>query len=121
MGYSWQKCADILMVSRTTLWRRAKECHFSTLQASSASISDDDLDAVVQMIYHQSPNNGIVMVCGQLQSQHINVPRRRVRESLIRVCPIAVENRLSWTIRRRVYSVTCSNALWHIDGLHCLI
>ena len=121
MGHSWQKCADVLMVSRTTLWRRAKEGNFSTLQASSASISDDDLDAVVRMIYHQSPNNGIVMVWGQLQSQHINVPRRRVRESLMRICPTAVENRLSRAIRRRVYNVPCSNALWHIDGLHCLI
>lgn len=121
MGYSWQQCADILMMSRTTLWRRVQDLGIPTLRTSSASISDADLDAVVKMIYEQSPNNGIVMVWGQLKSLHMYVPRRRVRESLIRVCPEAVRHRASHTILRRMYNVPCSNALWHIDGLHCLI
>ena len=121
MGHTWQQCADSLMVSRTTLWRRAQEYNIPTLKTTSASISDDELDAIVHMIYKQSPNNGAVMVWGQLQTLHIYVPRRRVRESLNRVCPMAVENRSSSTIMRRVYKVPCSNALWHIDGLHCLI
>ena len=121
MGHNWQQCANILMVSRATLWRRAQEFNIATLRSTSASISDIELDAVVQMIYQQSPNNGAVMVWGQLQSLHMFVPRRRVRESLNRVCPGAVENRSSSTIARRVYEVPCSNALWHIDGLHCLV
>lgn len=121
MGHNWQQCANILMVSRATLWRRAQEFNIPTLRSTSASISDIELDAVVQMIYQQSPNNGAVMVWGQLQSLHMFVPRRRVRESLNRVCPGAVENRSSSTIARRVYEVPCSNALWHIDGLHCLV
>ena len=121
MGYTWQQCADTLMISRTTLWRRAQELGIVTQHAASASINDRELDSVVQMIYLQSPNNGIVMVWGQLRSLNIFVPRRRVRESLLRVCRTAVQNRSSHTVCRRVYSVPSSNALWHIDGLHCLI
>ncbi len=48
---------------------------------------------------------------GQLKSHEVYVPRKRVRESLMRVCPEAVENPC------RVYNVPSSNALWHIDGL----
>ena len=121
MGYTWQQCADTLMISRTTLWRRAQELGIATQHTTSASISDEQLDAVVRMIYLESPNNGIVMVWGQLKSLNIFVPRRRVRESLLRVCQIAVQNRSSYTVSRRVYHVPSSNALWHIDGLHCLV
>lgn len=48
-------------------------------------VSNNDLDAVVRPgIYNnQSPNSGIVMVWGQLQSHHMYVPQRRVRESLV--------------------------------------
>lgn len=111
MGYTWQQCADTLMISRTTLWQRAQELGIATQHTTSASINDEQLDAVVRMIYLQSPNNGIVMVWGQLRSLNIFVPRRRVRESLLRVCQIAVQNRSSYTVSRRVYHVPSSNAL----------
>ena len=82
------------MISRTTLWRRAQELGIATQHTTSASISDEQLDAVVRMIYLESPNNGIVMVWGQLKSLNIFVPRRRVWESLLRVCQIAVQRDL---------------------------
>ena len=66
-------------------------------------------------------NSGAVMVWGQLRSYGIVVPRQPVRESMLLVNPIAVELRSTTTIARRVYSVPGPNALWHIDGLHCLI
>ena len=112
-------CAEALSMSRCTLWRRARELGIPT--RSVTEITDSDLDAVVEMIYRQSPNCGTIMVWGQLRSHYVVVSRRRVRESLIRVCPEAVENRASRAVRRCVYSVPSSNALWHIDGLHCLI
>ena len=103
MGCSWKKCAEMLLVSRTTLWRRAKELGIPT--QSPTDITDNDLDAVIRMIYHQSPNSGTVMVWGQLRSHQLYVPRRRVRESLLRLCPRAVENRASRAVSRRVYNV----------------
>ena len=58
---------------------------------------------------------------GQLRSTNINVTRQRVHDSLLRVSPSFIRHRCSHTVTRRVYSVSLSNYLWHIDGLHCLI
>lgn len=62
MGCTWQQCADMLMVSRSTLWCRALELAIQILRSTSAMTSDSELDAVVNMIYEQSPNSGMVMV-----------------------------------------------------------
>ena len=35
------------MISRTKLWRWAQEFNITTLKTTSASISDDELDAIV--------------------------------------------------------------------------
>ena len=51
MGHTWQHCADTLMISQTTLWRRAQELGIVMQQTASASIDDHELDAVVQMIH----------------------------------------------------------------------
>ena len=44
-----------------------------------------------------------------------------MRESLHRVCPLAVKERFRQAIRRREYRVPHPNSLWHIDGYHKLI
>ncbi|KAL5515190.1 hypothetical protein EMCRGX_G000321 [Ephydatia muelleri] len=111
-------CADALLVSRSTLWRHLKELK---VMPTFSDITDADLDAVVEAIQHSSPRSGAVMVWGELKSYGVSVSRRRVRESLVRVNPTGVELRASTSVIRRAYSVPCSNALWHIDGLHCLI
>lgn len=118
MKFSWSKCAEILLVSRTTLWR-----YFSELGIlrEPSDISDMELDCVVRNIIAASPNYGSVMAWGQLKAYGIVVSRKRVRDSLYRVSPNAVRMRCMTTVSRRVYSVPSSNALWHIDGLHCFI
>ncbi len=63
MKISWKECADILLVSKTTLWRRA--LYFGITAMSE--LSDLQLDAVVEIIAHESPNCGIIMVWGQLR------------------------------------------------------
>ena len=120
MRLTWQQCADILLVSRTTLWRRRQELGLDT-QANYSNIVDHDLDAVMEMLVQRYPRCGSIMMWGHLRSYGIIVPRRRVRESLVRVNPRLVELRASSTAARRTYNVASSNALWHIDGLHCLI
>lgn len=79
----------VLMVSHTTLWRRAQELGIS--RAAFSNISDTELDSVVERIAHQAPSCGVIMVWGQLRSYGVNVPRRRVRESLLRVSPRGVQ------------------------------
>ena len=85
-------------------------------------ITDDELNSVMHMLVELSPRSGSVMMLGHLRGFGIHVPRRRVRVSLkINDNPRLVELHSSTTVVRRTYSVTSSNALWHIDGLHCLI
>ena len=105
-------------MSRTTLWRRAVELGISH---QPSEVSNPELDSVVRRIVTNCPNYGSVMVWGQLKAYGIKVPRQRVRDSLYRVSPDSVRMRRTTTVSRRVYSVPSSNALWHIDGLHCLI
>lgn len=56
------------------------------------------------------------MMHGILQKESGLVQRKRVRDSINRVSPVPVINRLSKTIKRRHYSVAMSNSLWHLDG-----
>ena len=111
--------ADVLMVSRTTLWRRLAELGLTF--SSYTDISDSDLDGVMETLVCKNPKSGVVMMWGHLRSINIFVTRKRVYESLHRVSPDMVEHRRCNVICRRVYNVPSSNSLWHIDGLHCLI
>ena len=70
---------------------------------------------------------GILRKCGEktisdgLQSNGFRIQRERVRESLRRVDPSGLASRCRNVLRRRVYHVSSSNALWHVDGYHKLI
>ena len=119
MKYTWQQVADIMLISRTTLWRRMTEQGLPL--SSYTEINDSDLDSVMELLVREFPRNGIVMMCGQLQAVNIFVTRKRVQDSLLRVSPHGSNSRRSTTINRRVYCVPSPNFLWHIDGLHCLI
>lgn len=119
MRYTWSAIADVLMISRTTLWRRLSDMNIPL--SSYTQISNSDLDAVMSLLITTFPQNGIVMMWGHLKSINIFVTRQKVAESLMRVAPELVHYRRSNSISRRVYSVPAPNYLWHIDGLHCFI
>ncbi len=119
MQYTWGQIADVMMTSRTTLWRRMTELGVSF--STYSNISDSELDSVVEVQVRNFPRYGSVMMWGHLRSLNIHVTRQKVRDSLMRVSPEAIQYRRSTTISRRSYNVPSSNYLWHIDGLHCLI
>ena len=119
MRYSWDQIAEVLMVSRTTLWRCLNELGLTL--SSYSDITDSELDGVLEILVKNYPRSGIMMMWGHLRSINIFVSRKRIHESLIRVSPQILGERRSHTISRRVYDVHSSNSLWHIDGLHCLI
>ena len=75
----------------------------------------------MELLVKDFPNNGVVMMWGQLRSMNLIVTRQKVHDSLTRVSPHFIQHCRSHTISRRVYSVPSSNYLWHIDELHCLI
>ena len=62
----WQQVADVLMVSRTTLWRRLTELGIPI--STFSNISDTELDGVVELLVKDFPNYGIVMMWGQLKA-----------------------------------------------------
>lgn len=84
-------------------------------------ISDSELDSLVKSIQEEFPNAGLVIVQGRLQSMGFQVQRARIRQSVARNDPIRQNFHWHQVLSRTSYSVPCPNALWHIDGHHCLI
>lgn len=120
LSFTWTKIAELLQVSRATLYRRLGEEGISH-NLSYTDISDRDLDAAIEAIKVNHPNDGEVLMAGHLCSRGIIVPRARLRASIHRVDPVNTAARRSVTIRRRVYFADGPNAMWHIDGNHKLI
>jgi len=98
----------MLEISRSTLYRRE-------------ILSDEQLDEVIQLIKENHPNDGEVLIQGNLVRQGIRVPRRMVRASIHRVDHERVAARQHSVVRRRVYSVPHPNYIWHMDSHHKLI
>jgi hypothetical protein len=107
MKFTWQQVANVLMVSRSTLWRRFTEMGLPMNYYTD--ITDSELDGVIEIMVRDFPRNGIVMLWGQLKSMNIIVTRQRVTESLMRVSPQLVQLRRSRAITRRVYNVRLPN------------
>lgn len=93
---------------------------FSQVYSTSGAVSswtDAQLDAAVTHLRVVFPRAGISMLKGSLHSLGENVPRERIRQSLLRLDP---DNRLFERplIERRKYWVPGPNYLWHHDGQH---
>ena len=115
LKFSWDDISAILCVSRNTLRRRAKEWYIRTF----SSISDPELDRIVNNLIRRFPNAGEIMLTGHLRAGDIHVQRRRPRESVRRVT--GTQQSLHPAITRRTYSVPGPNSLWHVDGNHKMI
>ena len=106
LRFSWTRIAEILGISRSTLYRRLEEDGLPQAITFS-SISDIELDAIVIRIKQIHPNDGERLIIGHLTRQNVVVPRSRVRASIHRVDPIGTSQRRSITIRRRIYHSEC--------------
>ena len=84
-------------------------------------ISDQSLDELVSQFVNAFPCAGQKTLAGYLQSQAYHIQRWRIRESMLRVDPWGVEQRMRRILHRRKYKVRSPNSLWHIDGNHKLI
>ena len=118
LRFTFTKIAEILGISRSTLYRRLDEEGIDHL-ATYTDISDNDLDSAVSEIKQSHPNDGERLIIGHLLQAGIVVQRYRIRASIHRIDPIGTVRRR--TIHRRVYNVEGPNSLWHIDGNHKLI
>ena len=85
--------------------------------AAISSITDEDLDILLQRLRTHFRGAGIAMLDGLLRCLGQRIQRERIRASLLRIDPVRrVFERIC--IRCRIYSVPGPNALWHHDGQH---
>ena len=118
-GFRIQDIADMFGCCRRTVERKMNKYHISFHNYST--VSDADLDIMIQEITALFPNCGEKSVTGRLRGRGIRIQRQRVRDSLRRIDPSGIRSRCRRVLHRRQYSVPSPNALWHIDGYHKLI
>lgn len=119
-GFNCVDISKMLGVSVSTVRRRMSDFDISTSRPF-AEISDDGLSQVIAEIKKEWPRSGYRMVQGLLRAKGMRIPQQRVRTLMRRIDPKGTVERWSNTVKRRVYSVSGPNALWHIDGNHKLI
>jgi len=100
LRFTWTKIAEILGISRSTLYRRL-ECEGIDLTCTYSDISNTELDRLVQSIKVEHPNDGERLMIGHLHRLGYSFPRSRVRSSIHRVDPI------NTAIRRCCNSQAC--------------
>ena len=113
LSFSWTAIADLLMVSRMTVYRRRVD--YGLLDESHCSISDQELIEIVQQTLAQHPQVGQSFIAGRLRSLGYKVTRERVRHA-VHICD-PLDAALKWqgiVTRRHPYSVPGPNSLWHI-------
>ncbi|KAL2089875.1 hypothetical protein ACEWY4_014563 [Coilia grayii] len=119
LGMNWQSIATCLGMSSRTLYRHRQLLGIQPL--TYTTMSNEDLNIVVRDILQSTTNAGERYVHGSLRARGIHIQRWRVRISLQEIDPIGRSFRRRRTIRRRIYSVSGPNMLWHIDGNHKLV
>ena len=119
LNYKWTKIAEILQVSRATLYRRLEEAGIRT--DDRTVLTDQQLDDIIRSIKQDHPNDGEVMIQGHLLRLEVRVSREALRKAIHRVDHENVVARRHHTVQRRVYSVPHPNYIWHLDGHHKLI
>ena len=119
LNYSWTRIAEILDISRTTLYRRLQEFNIDTDKFTN--IPEQELDQVIKQVRTEHPNTGEVILQGLLAYKNIKVPREKLRTAIHRVDHTNTVSRQSSVVNHRVYSAPHPNHVWHIDGNHKMI
>ena len=113
LSFSWTAIADMLRVTRMTIYRRRVE--YGMLDESFSMINDQELTEKVRRILAQHPEVGQTFVAGRLRSLGYRVTRARIRQVMRDIDPLS--SALRWqgiAAHRRPYSVPGLNSLWHI-------
>ena len=114
LSFNWSQIADLLGVSRMTVYRRRAD--FGMLgDAGIQHITDNEVRQRVIEMRLQSPNMGESMAIGRFRSLGLHVTRDQVRRAIRETDPL--NTALRWPgglTSRRPYSVAGPNSLWHI-------
>ena len=120
LHFSWTKIAEIMGISRSTLYRRLDQEGIDQSESYS-TVRDRELDEIIVRIKIGHPNDGEKLIIGHLRKMGYIIQRSRIRASISRVDPVGIALRRTRVINRRIYQVNGPNSLWHIDGHHKLI
>ena len=90
----------------------------SLIYLSFTEISSSDLDQLLQEIKAEHSNSGEVILKGYLLECGVNFSQATLCSAVHRVDHANTVSRKSVVIKRRLYTVSHPNALWHIDGNH---
>ena len=74
--FTWKEISEALLISRTTLWRRVKECGAST--KCHTDIGDFDLGTVLRSLNNRFPHSGLSIIRGHLESLGLHVQKRNI-------------------------------------------
>ncbi|XP_032440596.1 uncharacterized protein LOC116733835 [Xiphophorus hellerii] len=107
--------ANIFGCSTSFLYKKSKALGVP-IRGRLAAVTDEDLETNIRQLQSLYPNSGTEMMRGLLHARGLVVPRRKVREMMARINPMATARRWSSAVSRRVYHVPYPNSLWHIDG-----
>ena len=119
MNFSWTQIADLLGVSRMTIYRRRHE--FGLLSDPYTTIDDGQLRSTIRDLRTQFPEIGESIMWGHLRAMRFHVQRERVRRALREIDPL--NTALRWRgilTSRRPYCVPGPNSLWHIGMHYCI-
>lgn len=120
LEFTQVEIAQMLGCSTRTVHRRLVEFGLSRL-TQYTTISDTELDVLVESFVSNFPTAGQKTLAGHLSTLGYRIQRFRIRESLYRVDPWGVQRRSRRLLHRRKYKVPGPNSLWHIDGNHKLV
>ena len=105
---TWKEISEALLICRTTLWRRKKEC--GTSIKCHMDISDFDLDTFLRSLNNRFPHSGLSIIRGYLESLGLHVQKRRIIEALHQIDPLRSQ-RWHTNIHRTPYCVPGPNSL----------
>ena len=92
LRFSWTKIAEIVGISRRTLYRRLSEWDLP-IDINYSVLSDSELDRLVAEAKMMNPQYGEVLLMAHLNTCSVRIPRSRLRASIHRIDPHTTELR----------------------------
>ena len=114
LNFYWTRSAELLGVSRVTLFRRRRELGINDSDVLR-TMDDNELRSFVSQVREEFPTIGESLMIARIHSAGYHVPRSRIRSAIRITDPI--NTALRWrgiTTSRCPYSVAGPNSLWHI-------